>query len=137
MSEKPVVGVAGTTAADARKLINMGWEVDDFGRWSKSGVTDEPLPPAEALRIAVAVARASSAGESPQPVQKGFWDHFARTPGGTTLLGGVAAVVTYAVLNPPTFLDVDPATLKWVLGAIAVAVGINPTMKSLRARNGK
>ena len=125
-------GVAGTSAASARKLIALGWSpVDDTGLWSTPDLT-EPCPADVALRVAETLAKAKKT----LPVAQNWWTHLAGSLPGTAGMGILAGLLAAVVVNPPPTAGLSPTAvtwLQWALPLLATVLLGSQVPKSVKA----
>lgn len=112
--DSPSVG--STSAADARRLIAAGWNVDDAGLWSTAGMT--PCEAPVALRVAEALAKVPAAPVG--PAASSWWTHLASSMPGTAGVGILSAIATYLVANPPPEAGLSPQASEWLKWALAL-----------------
>lgn len=142
MSTAPAINtatgsIAGTPAAEARRLIGYGWNVDDAGLWSTPDLS-APCSYDVALRVAETLAKAKQAAAAvAAPAPKNWWTHLAGTLPGTAgmsiLMGALAAVIA----NPPPDAALPPSVVVWVkwalplLGAVFLGVQVPRSMSAV------
>jgi hypothetical protein len=133
MSTSPVPAapdIAGTSPANARELILLGWNVDNAGLWSNGVV--EPCEVQVALKVARTLAKVPR-----QPLQAAnWWTHLAGSMPGTAGLSLLTGVVTAIVANPPPEMGLSPTAvvwLKWLLPVVGAALLGLQLPKSLKA----